>query len=341
MQPEIRYVRTSDGVRIAYATVGAGPPVMWITAPPFSHVQLEWTQPGGYLFFEPLAAAHTLIRFDQRGLGLSERDVPEHSLDAYVRDVEAVAERAAGDSFALIGSQHGAQIAVAYAVQHPDRVRRLILTDPFARGADFARLPIVGAMVELVRRDWEMFTENVAGIAYGYGREDTRRFGEFVRTAISPEDWLPMFESLTRIDMTDLLPQVHVPALVLHHADLGIVTSEMAHGVAAAIKDGRFVSLTGKWLDSTAEMTQAMLAFLAEDRPRGAPTPAPHRALSPREAEVAALVADGKTNREIAAILVLGERTVETHVANILGKLGFSNRAQIARWVTQSNAGPR
>jgi DNA-binding NarL/FixJ family response regulator len=141
--------------------------------------------------------------------------------------------------------------------------------------------------------------------------------------------------------VTDLLPQVRVPALVLHHADLGIVTSEMAHEVAAAVKDGRFVSLGGKWLDSTAEMTQAMLAFLAEDRPPGAPAPTPSRALSPREVEVAALVAEGKTNREIAETLVLGERTVETHVANILGKLGFSNRSQIARWVTQSNARPR
>jgi pimeloyl-ACP methyl ester carboxylesterase/DNA-binding CsgD family transcriptional regulator len=337
MQPDVRYVRTSDGVRIAYATVGAGPPVLWITAPPFSHVQLEWTQPGGYLFFEPLAAAHTLVRFDQRGLGLSQRDVDEHSLDAYLRDVEAVADRSAIDSFALVGSQHGAQIAVAYAVQHPDRVRRLILTDPFARGADFARLPVIGAMVELVKRDWEMFTENVAGIAYGYGRDDTRRFGEFVRAAISPEAWLAMFESLTRIDVTELLPQVHVPTLILHHADLGIVTSEMAHEVAAAINDGRFVSLGGKWLDSTNEMTQAMLAFLAEDRPPGAPPATPRRPLTAREIEVAQLVAEGKTNREIAETLVLGERTVETHVANVLGKLGFSNRAQIARWVTQSH----
>lgn len=341
MQPEIRYVRTSDGVRIAYATVGVGPPVVWITAPPFSHVQLEWTQPGGFLFFEPLASAHTLIRFDQRGLGLSERDVPEYSLDAYLRDVEAVAERAAGDSFALIGSQHGAQIAVAYAVQHPDRVRRLILTDPFARGTEFAAAPLVQAMVELVNRDWEMFTENVAGVAYGYGREDTHRFGEFVRAALAPDTWITAFQALTAIDVTALLPQVRVPTLVLHHAELAIVTADMAHEVAAGIADARFVSLGGKWLDSTAEMTRAMLAFLAEDCPPGAPVPTPRRPLTPREVEVAALVAEGKTNREIADVLVLGERTVETHVANILGKLGFSNRAQIATWVAHSNPARR
>ena len=162
MNPQVRYTTTSDGVRIAFATAGVGTPVMWITAPPFSHVQLEWSQPGGYLFFEPLARRHTLIRFDLRGMGLSDRDVREFSLDAYLRDVEAVAERAASAPFALIGSQHGAQIAVAYASAHPDRVSRLVLTDPFARGSDFAALPRITAVIDLIKRDWEMFTENVA-----------------------------------------------------------------------------------------------------------------------------------------------------------------------------------
>lgn len=341
VEPEIRYVRASDGVRIAYATAGTGPAVVWITAPPFSHVQLEWSQPGGYRLFEPITTAYTLARFDLRGLGLSDRDVPEYSLDAYLRDLEAVADRAAPGPFALIGSQHGAQIAVAYAVQHPDRVRRLVLTDPFARAADFAALPLIEAVVEVVKRDWEMFTENVAGIAYGYGREDTRRFGEFIRAAISPDAFLAIFAGLTQIDITTLLPAVRSPALVLHHADLGIVTSAMAHEVAAAIADARFVSLEGKWLDSTAEMAQSMLSFLAEDRTVGAVAVTPKRPLSARELEVAALVAEGKTNREIAEELVLAQRTVETHVANILGKLAFNKRAQIAGWMARSNLARR
>ena len=341
MNPQVRYATASDGVRIAFSTTGVGTPVMWITAPPFSHVQLEWTQPGGYLYFEPLARRHTLIRFDLRGMGLSDRDVPEFSLDTYLRDVDAVAQRAASAPFALIGSQHGAQIAVAYAAAHPDRVSRLVLTDPFARGADFAALPRIIAMIDLIGRDWEMFTENVAGVAYGWGREDTRRFGEFVRAAITPDVTLTAFAGLTRIDVTALLPRLRLPVLVLHHSDLAIVTAEMAREVAARIPDAQFMPLEGKWLESTNEMTAAMLAFISEDEADGGAASggddtAPVRPLTPREREVAALVAAGRTNREIAADLVLAERTVETHVANILGKLGFSNRVQIAGWLARA-----
>ena len=165
-----------------------------------------------------------------------------------------------------------------------------------------------------------------------------------MRAAITPDVTLASFAALTQIDVTSLLPQLRLPALVLHHSDLAIVTAEMAREVAAAMPDAQFIPLEGKWLESTGEMAGAMLAFLAEDE-RGLPDAriedaaarAPARPLTAREREVAGLVAAGKTNREIATELVLAERTVETHVANILSKLGFSNRVQVASWLARES----
>jgi non-specific serine/threonine protein kinase len=60
--------------------------------------------------------------------------------------------------------------------------------------------------------------------------------------------------------------------------------------------------------------------------------------LSPREIEVARLIADGATNGETARRLFISERTVETHVASIFSKLGVGSRVQVARWVAQIDA---
>lgn len=73
-------------------------------------------------------------------------------------------------------------------------------------------------------------------------------------------------------------------------------------------------------------------------QPAAAPAPGePYSPLSRREREVAALVAQGKSNAEIAAALFLGLRTVEAHVTHILNKLGFNSRTQIAAWVVSQS----
>jgi pimeloyl-ACP methyl ester carboxylesterase len=129
--PSAQYVRTSDGVNIAYITAGSGQPIVWIQPPIISHVQLEWEQPplrGG--FESMIAAGGMLIRFDARGTGLSDRHANEYSPEAYARDLEAVVEHLQLTSFSILAIEHGASCAVAYAVLHPERVARLILMNP-------------------------------------------------------------------------------------------------------------------------------------------------------------------------------------------------------------------
>jgi DNA-binding NarL/FixJ family response regulator len=79
----------------------------------------------------------------------------------------------------------------------------------------------------------------------------------------------------------------------------------------------------------------------ALDEPAGTPgEPGTARPLTRREAQVADLVAEGRSNREIATTLFISRRTAESHVEHILTKLGFTARTQIAAWVAEHRCAP-
>ena len=151
MEPRIQYAQTSDGVSIAHATAGDGEPLVWIRSSVASSVQLEWKVPFLRGFYDPLLPYRRLVRFDSRGLGLSNRDVTDLSLEAQVRDVEAVVSSLGLNRFALLGLTRGGQIAIAYAAKHPDLVSHLVLIDAFARGSDFLAIPQVAVLVDLAK----------------------------------------------------------------------------------------------------------------------------------------------------------------------------------------------
>src|SRR3990170_3231511 len=134
MEPRIQYAKTSDGVNIAFWTLGEGPPLVCLPAS-FTHIQLEWQIPQIRAWYERLAQARQLVRFDWRGWGLSQRDVAPlpPGLEWGQSDIEAVVEGLGLDRFALIGPQHGAPLALAYAARHPERVARLVLWCGYAR----------------------------------------------------------------------------------------------------------------------------------------------------------------------------------------------------------------
>ena len=159
LKQEIRYCKAPDGVRLAYATVGKGPPMLrsahWL-----GHLEYDWELPIARHFLLGLAKNHTLIRYDARGNGLSDWDVGEISLDAWVSDMETVADAAGLDRFPLLGVSQGCAVSIAYAVRHPERVSHLILYGGFAVGtnkrpnvtaADRERF---AAMQTLVRQGW-------------------------------------------------------------------------------------------------------------------------------------------------------------------------------------------
>jgi len=255
LQQTIRYCKASDGVRLAYATVGTGPPLMksphWLT-----HLEYDWELPIQRALLLGLAKGRTLVRYDPRGHGLSDWDVSQISLDAHVSDMEAVADAAGLGRFPLLGNSGGGLVSIAYAARHPDRVSHLILCGSFAVGfnnrpnltaADKERF---AAMRTLMRLGWgsddptfrQIFTSRMIPDAT---KEQADAFNELQRLSASPEAAFRYLESFVDLDVREYLPLVKAPTLVMHvRGDRG-VPIDLSREIAANIPGARFVALPG------------------------------------------------------------------------------------------------
>lgn len=254
LQQQITFCRTSDDVHLAVATVGSGAPLVK-TANWLNHLEFDWHSPVWSPLFTQLAVRCRLIRYDERGTGLSSRDVPDFSFEAFVRDLETVVDDLGLDRFALLGVSQGAPVSIAYAVRHPERVSRLILSGGFALGwrkrgnaADVARAE---ASIALIRDGWgrdnpasrQMFTSLIVPDAT---LEEMRWFNDLERESASAETAIHLLQVIGDIDVVDLLPRVCVPTLVLHSR--GDARSPFEHGLllARSIPGARFVALESK-----------------------------------------------------------------------------------------------
>jgi class 3 adenylate cyclase/pimeloyl-ACP methyl ester carboxylesterase len=255
IKQKIRYCRARDGVRIAYAIAGEGPPLVK-TANWLNHLEYDWESPIFRHLFLGLASNHTLIRYDARGNGLSDWDVDELSLGAWIGDLETVVDAAGVERFPLLGMSQGCAIAIAYAVRHPDRVSHLVLYGGFAVGVMKRELSELGrerikAMETLIRTGWgeenaafrQVFTSRMLP---GATKEQADSFNELQRRTTSPECAARYFRTAGNIDVTALLPQVRVPTLVLHARDDLMIPLEVGREMAAGIPGARFVAFPGK-----------------------------------------------------------------------------------------------
>lgn len=263
----MRYATTADGVRIAYAVAGAGRPLVRVPGTPFSHCQLEWLNGN---FFDRLVERRLVVPFDPRGTGLSDRHVADLSLDARVMDIEAVVDAAGLDRFALHGIGSSGPPAIVYAVRHPDRVTHLVLDDTFIRGEDFVGAPQTRALTEM-SEDWVAMTEQLAFMSFGVGREEARRVGEFFRACVEREDARRVMDAIATVDVSELLPSVRVPTLILEHRGALHSPSASARALAAAIPGARLTLLGGGAGDEMDRLLAALADFLGD----GAAAPRP------------------------------------------------------------------
>jgi class 3 adenylate cyclase/pimeloyl-ACP methyl ester carboxylesterase len=256
LQQEVRYCSTPDGVRLAYAKVGSGPPLVR-TGHWMSHLEYEWELPISRHLLLGLARSFTLVRYDARGNGLSDWDVGELSLDAWVSDLETVIDAAGLACFPLLGLSQGCAVSIAYAVKNPERVSHLILYGGFATGLDknprvtAAERERWAAMKTLIKLGWgsddptfrQMFTFKFMPTAT---REQADSFNEQQRLSASPDCAVRYLETVGKIDVRHLLPQVRTPTLVLHVRDDLPVSISAGRELAAGIPNARFVALPGK-----------------------------------------------------------------------------------------------
>jgi DNA-binding winged helix-turn-helix (wHTH) protein/pimeloyl-ACP methyl ester carboxylesterase len=250
---EIRYCTTSDGVRLAYATTGSGPPLVkasnWLT-----HLDFEWGSPIWRHWYAELSKHHRLVRYDERGNGMSQREVADVSFDTWVRDLETVVDAAGLDRFALLGISRGGPIAIAYAGRHPERVTHLVLHGAFAAGLNHygtpQQLESKRAFTSLVRLGWGLnnpafcrtFTCRFIPEATA---EHEQWFDELQRVSTSPGNAARLMERDADIDVRPLLSQIRTPTLVVHCDRDHVVAPERGRQLAAGIPGARYVSLPG------------------------------------------------------------------------------------------------
>ncbi len=250
---EIQTFTTSDGVRIAYTVGGSGPPLVrtidWL-----NHLDFEWKNPFRRQWFSEIMRHNAFLRYDQRGSGLSDWNIDDFSFERSLADFEELIAAVGWDKFALVGSCQGGAIAAAYAARHPERVTKLVLTGAFARG-----WPPPGSMMT------EQFNAMLTLIRLGWGRDnpafrqlwttlfrpdaspkESEWMNEFQRITSSPDNAALMMAEFPKIDVTDLLPKVGCPTLVLHSRDEAVVPASEGRLIASRIRGARYVELPSR-----------------------------------------------------------------------------------------------
>ena len=251
---EVHFCTAPDGVRIAYAQVGQGPPLLK-TANWLNHLEYDWESPVYGPLLHEIAAEHTFVRYDARGNGLSDWDVEEMSFEAFVRDLETVVEAIGLKRFPLLGLSQGAAISIAYAVRHPERVSHLVLYGSFARGrrkrGSADEIANSEALLTLMRQGWgnenpafrQIFTSLFIP---GGSEEQTRWFTDLQRITASAENAVRLRRAVDDIDVSDLLAQVKAPTLVLHCRNDAVQPFDEGRRVAAGIPGACFIALEGQ-----------------------------------------------------------------------------------------------
>jgi pimeloyl-ACP methyl ester carboxylesterase/DNA-binding CsgD family transcriptional regulator len=337
---DLRFCASADGTRIAVASIGSGPPLVraahWL-----SHVEHDLDSPVWRPWLAALARQHTYVRYDQRGCGLSDREVSRFSLDAWVGDLEAVVASLGLTRFPLLGMSQGGAVAIAYAARHPEKVSHLVLFGAYGRGAarregEASRLE-AETLVNLIRIGWgrdnpafrQVFTNQFIP---GGTPTQHRWWNELERITAAPDAAARTLDAFHHVDVTELAARLDVPTLVMHARGDARVPFDEGRALAALIRNARFIPLDSDnhvLLDTEPAwpvFIEALESFIG--RPAAHPAGTVHGRLTPSEAAVLQLVSQGLDNHAIADRLHKREKTVRNQVSTIFDKLGVRTRAE-------------
>ena len=336
---EVRFCRADDGVRLAWARHGSGPPLLIVSCW-LSHLQHDWQSPVWRHFLDDLGQVATVYRYDERGFGLSDWSVEDFSLERRLADLETLVEAAGLDRFSVLGMSGGAPVALAYAHAHPERVSRLVLYGGMAGAGLKLDEQAEDAFLTMIRAGWarpdpvfrRVFTHAFIPDAT---EQQMEWMDELQRTSTNTDNAVCSRIARHETDVTHLLPEIAAPTLVLHAED-DRVAPDWGVRLAAGIPDARLVMLSSRNHVLLADepawtvFRDEVAAFLEPER---VSVPVDH--LSEREREILLLAAEGLDNAGIAERLTLSVRTVERHFQNVYLKLGLSGRTARAAAVAR------
>jgi len=233
--PPVSYARSADGVRLAFTVTGEGPALVFVPCVPFSNLRVEWRNPLERQIFDQLARRLTLVHYDGRGTGHSQRDVTDLSLEAMVSDLEAVIDRAGLAEVSLLGQYLSCPHAICYAARHPQRVKRMVLVGGSARGWDTLSARRTQALLSLIEQDWDLFADTAAHQWMGWSAGDAGRAeADKIRGAVTPQVARATVQAASATDVTEQLPRVAAPTLVLHRQCLTLIPAEVSRSYRGA-----------------------------------------------------------------------------------------------------------
>ena len=343
MHQNIRFCTTTDGVRIAYAVSGAGSPLV-MPATWLSHLEHQWQSLAWLPWLETLSQKYTLLRYDSRGCGLSDREPAEFSFEGWMRDIEAAVDAAGFRQFDILATCWGAPIGIEYAARHADRVNRLVLYGAYGLGRLRSDQPIeterARLLLDMMRLGWGRENHAFCQMWGSYFQpggtlEHFRSWSEQQALSTSPETAVRLLQIGWQTDVRSAARRINCPTLALHISRDTVVPIEDGRRLAALIPDCRFVQIDGEnhmpladepaWLRILEEIDN----FLKQSATTNDRRPTlPLGDLTQRERDVLEAIAQGLDNNEIAASLGLSEKTVRNHITRVLSKIGVEHRYQ-------------
>ena len=330
----------ADGTAVRFAVAGAGPIAIYVPGW-VSHLELGWALPAERAFYEGLAAGRTLVRYDRPGCGLSDPTDRDDIAGLELEVLQAISSTVGVERFDLVGASFGAPLAALWAARNPHTVARLVLYGGWVDGSQVAAPAVRQHVLGLVEQHWglgsQLLTEIFAPDADAGFRAVFARYQRESATAAMAHRLLAASYDIT---IADDLGRITAPTTVIHRRDDRAAPLVEGQRLADGIDGAKLIVLPGRthipFLGDAHDVLNAVRSGLNLPRIHTS-TPS---ALTSRQLEVAALVARGCSNREIAAELVITERSAESHVERIRARLGFRSRAQIAAWYVAAHPAP-
>ena len=241
MDQRIGFCTASDGVGIAYATLGSGPPLVYVNGWP-GHLDLEWEKPHSRELLLSLADGFTLVRYDMRGSGLSDRDVSDFSISTLVKDLEAVIDHLELSQFPLLSlGLLASPIAITYAAAHPDRVSAFLLSSAFVQGNQITTPERQHALIEYT---------SAFGVPMSIGYHEVPTDGlrdviQVQRASASRAMEAALLREMFSADVCSDLERLTMPILILHGRKDTTIPFAAGRDLAKRLPHARFMPFEG------------------------------------------------------------------------------------------------